>query len=137
MDIDKGFKKIIENIELLSRVEIEVGIFDSEIAEYAIYNEEGAEHIPKRSFFASTFDENDGWKKPVEFVHDLVLQGKDPLKSAAKFVGELAVNDIKNKISSNIEPPNSESTKKRKKSSRTLIDTGAMRNAVKYKINVK
>lgn len=143
MDIDKGFKKIIKNIELLSNIEIEVGIFDPEIAEYAIYNEEGTRNkdgsvdIPKRSFFESTYEQNDGWKKPIEFVHSRVLQGEDPIRSASKFVGEVAVKDIKNKISSNIQPPNAVSTIKRKGSSRTLIDTGAMRNAVTYRINIK
>ena len=136
-DTDNGFKKTISNIEKQSRIEAKIGIIDPSIAEYAFYNEEGTEDIPQRSFLASTFDDNKGWSGNIEFVRNRVLEGEDPMRAMSKFVCEIAVNDIKKKISSNIQPPNAKSTIKRKGSSRTLIDTGAMRNAVTYEISIK
>ena len=44
------------------------------------------------------------------------------------------IGDVKLTISNNMPPPNSEKTIKKKGSSKTLIDTGAMRNAVSYRV---
>ncbi len=141
-DNDKGFKKIIENIEKYSRLEAKIGIVDPNIAEYAFYNEEGTADIPKRSFLASTFDDNKGWSGNIEYVRKLVLTGEEPIHAFSKFVCEIAVKDIKEKISSNIQPPNAESTVMRKTKGKggkttTLIDTGDMRNAVTFEISLK
>lgn len=133
---DKGFKKIIDNLEKLSRTELVVGIFEGslnrngeEIAPYAIRNEFGY-GVPQRSFMRSTYDDKNGWKKGVEEVYDKVIEGNN-VESAVGILGEIVTNDIKQKISDNIPPPNSPETINKKGSSRTLIDTGAMRQAVK------
>jgi hypothetical protein len=139
MDIDKGLKKLVANLKKLEKTELQVGIFDSEIAECAAYNEYGTtsklgnKHIPARPFMAMSFNEKDGWKKEIDDTIDAISWGEDTMRIIA-MLGEIAVNDIKLKISDNIPPPNAESTKKQKGSDRTLIDTGAMRNAVTYKI---
>lgn len=139
MDIDKGLKKIVANLRSLEKTELQVGIFNEAIAEYAAYNEYGTVsklgnlHIPARPFMAMSFNEKDGWKKEIDDAIDAISCGEDAMRIVA-MLGEIAVNDIKLKISDNIPPPNAESTIKQKGSDKTLIDTGAMRNAVTYRI---
>ena len=133
MDIDKGYEKIIENLQKLAKVELKVGIIDPAIAGYAMKNEFG-DGVPERSFMRSTVRDKDGWWQAIEKACDLVLQGED-VRQAVGLVGEIAVNDIKLKISDNVPPPNAPSTIKKKGSSRTLIDSGAMRQSVTYEVN--
>ena len=142
MDVDKGFNKIIENLKKLKNTELQVGIFDAAIAEYAAYNEYGTIsslgnlHIPARPFMQLAFNEKDGWKHEIDNVVTSVSKGKDAT-TMISILGEIATNDIKLKITDNIPPPNDPATIKRKKSSSTLIDTGAMRQSITYKLVAK
>jgi hypothetical protein len=139
---DKGFNKIIENLERLARTELTVGIFEGsvnrdgiEIAPYAYRNEFGL-GVPQRSFMRSTYEEKNGWKNVIEQVYDEVIQGRS-VESAVGMLGEIVTNDIKTKISNNIPPPNAIETVRRKGSSKTLIDTGAMRQSVRPVITTR
>jgi len=139
---DKGFNKIIENLERLARTELTVGIFEGsvnrdgiEIAPYAYRNEFGL-GVPQRSFMRSTYEEKNGWKNGIEQVYDEVIQGRS-VESAVGMLGEIVTNDIKTKISNNIPPPNAIETVHRKGSSKTLIDTGAMRQSVRPVITTR
>lgn len=139
---DKGFSKIIENLEKLARTELTVGIFEGslnkdgeKIAPYAIRNEFGF-GVPQRSFMRSTYEEKNGWKKGIEEVYDKIMNC-DSVESAVGILGEIVTNDIKEKISNNIPPPNSPATVYKKGSSRTLIDTGAMRQSVRPVITTR
>jgi hypothetical protein len=139
---DKGFNKIIENLERLARIELTVGIFEGsvnrdgiEIAPYAYRNEFGL-GVPQRSFMRSTYEEKNGWKNGIEQVYDEVIQGRS-VESAVGMLGEIVTNDIKTKISNNIPPPNAIETVRRKGSSKTLIDTGAMRQSVRPVITTR
>jgi len=139
---DKGFNKIIENLERLARTELTVGIFEGsvnrdgiEIAPYAYRNEFGL-GVPQRSFMRSTYEEKNGWKNGIEQVYDEVIQGRS-VESAVGMLGEIVTNDIKTKISNNIPPPNAIETVRRKGSSKTLIDTGAMRQSVRPVITTR
>jgi hypothetical protein len=139
---DKGFNKIIENLERLARTELTVGIFEGsvnrdgiEIAPYAYRNEFGL-GVPQRSFMRSTYEEKNGWKNGINQVYDEVIQGRS-VESAVGMLGEIVTNDIKTKISNNIPPPNAIETVRRKGSSKTLIDTGAMRQSVRPVITTR
>jgi len=139
---DKGFNKIIENLERLARTELTVGIFEGsvnrdgiEIAPYAYRNEFGL-GVPQRSFMRSTYEEKNGWKNGIEQVYDEVIQGRS-VESAVGMLGEIVTNDIKTKISNNIPPPNAIETVRRKGSSKTLIDTGAMRQSIRPVITTR
>jgi hypothetical protein len=139
---DKGFNKIIENLERLARTELTVGIFEGsvnrdgiEIAPYAYRNEFGL-GVPQRSFMRSTYEEKNGWKNGIDQVYDEVIQGRS-VESAVGMLGEIVTNDIKTKISNNIPPPNAIETVRRKGSSKTLIDTGAMRQSVRPVITTR
>lgn len=140
-DIDKGFKEAIKKLQVLAGKTLQVGILSDAgvnektgtlIAEYAYYNEYGTKDIPARSFIRSTCDEQS--KKWDAMVDQMKF---DPSYSVERLLGTLGTQmagDIRDKIGSNVPPPLSPATIKRKKSSKTLIDTGVMRKSIKYKI---
>ena len=66
-DRDLGWKKIKQELEVASRLEVAVGLLQGDkngdgvqIAEYAAYNEFGTDTIPSRPFMRTAFDENRG-----------------------------------------------------------------------------
>lgn len=103
----------------------------------ASVNEFGTEdgHVPQRSFIRSTIDER---RNQIAEVQQRALgrmvDGQFDAKQAAGVIGQWVENAIKKKITDLDEPPNEESTKKRKGSSNPLIDTGQMRAAVTHVI---
>lgn len=141
-DKDKGFKDFAKIARELNKKSLKLGIFSDAgknretgqyISEYASYNEHGTKKIPKRPFLSTTFDEHkDEW---LNDASKLLASTDMNAKQIVRTVGEKAVGQIKETISSNIDPRNAASTIAKKKSSRTLIDTGAMRAAVSYKVS--
>lgn len=144
-DTDKGFLAIKKALLSLKKKEIKVGILEGAgknaktgtlIVDYAIANEYGTSKIPERSFMRSTYDEKQQeWNKTLDKIVSSVVEGNiNDIEQKINFVGVQMVNDIKEKIDSNIPPLLAETTIKRKGSSRTLIDTGIMRASITYKI---
>lgn len=144
-DKDLGYKDIIKQLKSLKNKSIEAGVLSNAgdnqetgtlIAEYAYYNEYGTKHIPARPFMSMTFDEqNSNWVKSLDSILEkLVNNNNVDIEKSISLVGEQVVNDIKEKITSNIPPALKTSTIKRKKSSKTLIDTGNMRDSINFKI---
>lgn len=144
-DIDKGFRGFDKFLKELSKKSLKAGIFSDAgvnpetggyIADYAQLNEFGTSKIPARPFLRTTADEQEAkWQSQMDKIVTLAISNQEQdVDVLLGRVGELVVNDIKEKISSNMPPPNAEATKARKKSSQTLIDTGAMRASVTYKI---
>lgn len=145
--IDKGgasLEKIKKALLALSRKEIQVGILSdagvneesgTAVVDYAIANEFGVGNIPERSFLRSTFDEQgDKWTGILNKIVDGVVAGNTDIQNKIEQAGVVMVGDVKEKILSNIPPANSERTKARKKSNRTLIDTGTMLKSINYKV---
>jgi hypothetical protein len=124
------------------------GTGSASLAEIAIWNELGTEwgvdqvapggnpvHIPARPFIGSTADEKQReWKDTVARVNRLVLAGKIDNDTASEILGQQMQADIQQKIVDLRDPPNAEATIKKKKSDNPLIDTGAMKDAVKYEV---
>jgi hypothetical protein len=143
-DRDFGFSEILKRLKALKNKQLHVGILEGSgdnedgqlIAGYAYSNEYGTEHIPARSFMRSTFDEkNADWNKALNGVVEQVASGESiDVQRAVGLVGEQVASDIKDKISSNVPPPLKEATRVKKKSSKTLVDTGIMRNSINFKI---
>lgn len=144
-DTDKGFLAIKKALLSLKKKEIKVGIHEGAgenaktgtlIVDYATANEYGTSKIPERSFMRSTYDEKQQeWNKAIEKIVDSVVEGGvGNIEQKISLVGEQVVNDIKEKISSNVPPPLSEATIRRKGSSKTLIDTGIMKTSITYKV---
>ena len=138
-DRDLGLKKFIRQLQVAKVTEVVVGVQQGadndgqQIAEYAAYNEFGTESIPDRSFMRSAFDENLAeLKQDMDTQYGRVQAGQITVRTALGLVGLRHQDQIKNKIDTNIPPPNSPVTIAKKGSSHTLIDTGAMKNSIHY-----
>lgn len=144
IDRDLGWKKLRAELERAKVSEVVVGILEGEvndgqsIAEYAAYNEFGTENIPERSFMRSTFDERlTGLKIIMGQQFAKVKRGEKTVHQALSYIGLKHQDQIKDKIGSNMPPPNAPATIEAKGSSKTLIDTGAMKNSVHYLVRGK
>jgi len=143
-DIDKGWRNLVASVPGLNKAEVKVGIQsdagvgedETPIVEYAFYNEFGTDDgIPPRPFIRDTSDENRAkWNRIVDAALNSVLTKGTSLDRALSIVGEVAEKDIKKGITSGNWTPNSAATIARKGSSKPLIDTGAMRSAVRYEV---
>jgi len=148
VDNDKGMEKIRKELAALSKLSIKVGIIEgtkgnngASIAEYAAYNEYGVPgkkkkwDIPPRPFIRG-FVENRATEinaTQEKLVHQ-VAEGKMSAKTAIKRLGQFAQDGIKRYIMDGDFEPNADITIRRKKSSRPLIDTGTMRNSIRYEV---
>lgn len=139
-DNDKGWRKIQAEFKRARSMEVAVGVLEgsvdgegASIAEYATYNEFGTGDIPARPFMAMSFDEN-----KAQIDSDFIKQGKAmaagriTTQHALTVIGQKQADRIKNTITGrDITPRLAASTVSAKKgSTKTLVDTGAMVNAV-------
>lgn len=106
------------------------------IAQIAEIHEYGL-GVPQRSWLRGFLDEND---KQIRAVRSKLWRQLVELKidseTAASRLGAWLVGGIKKRIAARIPPPNAESTIARKGSSTPLIDTGQLRSAINYRIEV-
>ena len=148
-DIDKGYKKIIQSIKDLGVNGINVGISKDKtnhegvsIAQYAYWNEVGVESkdgkgwkIPPRPFMRGWADSNkENIKQTMQSVAQAVSSGKIEAETAVERIGQYCQDGIKSYIRRGDFTPNSPATIEKKGSSRPLIDTGTMRNSIRYEI---
>ena len=142
-DIDRGWNNIVRELEKAKGMEVAVGILEGSqnegesIAEYATYNEFGTDDIPSRPFMATSFDENvaeinSDFKRQA----DAMVQGKRTANEALTVIGQKHAGRIQTTITGrNFLPRLAPSTVAAKKgSTKTLVDTGAMANAVHISI---
>lgn len=143
IDRNLGWQEILRELAELKKIGVKVGITEgnhisesgANIAEYAAYNEEGTEDIPSRPFIRSWVDNNrEQINKVMDSAFNSVVSGKRTAEDAMKRIGEFGASGIKKNIVSGGFEPNNPSTVKRKGSSKPLIDTGTMRNAVSYEV---
>lgn len=126
------------------RAFVTVGIHEGErsmegtnIAEYATYNEYGTGNIPSRPFMRTAFDEN------VAVIQRDMARAVDTAKKGGSVYNELSVVGMKHqqRIQRTIKgrdflPKLADSTIRAKKgSTKTLIDSGAMVNSIKYVVH--
>jgi hypothetical protein len=148
-DSDLGWKAIKRELERAKGREVAVGILQgsvdgdgTSIAEYAAYNEFGTddefgnENIHSRPFMAMSFDEN---KADIEadFTRQgkAMVEGKRTANEALTIIGQNHAGRIQTTITGrDILPKLADSTIKAKGSTKTLVDTGAMANAVQISI---
>jgi len=147
-DIDRGWKKhgLTLRRQALGGPHVLVGVQGPEataahaeseltVAEVASYHEFGRGNNPERSFIRETFD-----IKRLEMGMALrplasqVVAGKMTARRALEIIGMKAQSDIQGRIEEGIDPPLKESTIKRKKSSKPLIDTGQLKNSITYEV---
>ncbi|MFF5994277.1 hypothetical protein AAGS61_05920 [Lysinibacillus sp. KU-BSD001] len=138
--------RVLQSIRELKNYGIEVGVFGSDDAFYAmiagvhefgvtIRKESGSIVIPERSFLRSTFDEkNREWATFAKRQLPNLLEGRIDAQTLCERLGARMVADIQEKITDLDTPPNAPSTIKQKKSSNPLIDTGGLRRRVTYRV---
>lgn len=142
-DTDKGLKHFMREMREAERAFVTVGIHEGErsmeganIAEYAAANEYGTENIPSRPAFRVSFDEN------VEAIKNDMKRAADSAKSGGSVVAALGAVGLKHqtRIQRTIKgrdflPKLAQSTIDRKGSSKTLIDSAAMVNSIRYVVH--
>lgn len=148
-DTDRGWKKIVASVNGAARA-AHVGIQGDEAAqsrlaeggsisnvELAVTHEFGVPEIgiPERSFIRSTFDDNEHtYARMLAQGGKKILAGEMNQDQVVGLIGEKMVSDMKQKINEGIDPPNTLMTQLLKGSSTPLIDTGAMKGAITYKV---
>lgn len=102
------------------------------IGDIAAWMEFGTQTVPQRSFIRGWFDERQEFiASTLRTQFQQVLDGKRPIEQAAERAALALEGDVKQRILENIPPPLSPVTIKRKGSSLALVDTGALRNAIR------
>ena len=142
MDKDLGMRKIMAEFRKAKKSELVVGVLegskDSEgfnIAEYAAANEYGTDKIPQRPAIGTAFDENK--QKYIRAMTKIVKSmGGETFARMVTQLGLLAEKDIQKTITGrDFLPKLSEQTiKKKKGSTKTLVDSGAYVNSIKHLI---
>lgn len=143
-DIDKGLKHFIREMQAADRAFVTVGVHQGErsmdgadIAEYAAYNEYGTENIPSRPFMRTAFDENvSAIKSDMGKVIERCKSGGS-VAQELRMVGEKHQQRIQRTIKGrDFLPKLAQSTIDAKKgSTKTLIDSGAMVNSIRYVVH--
>ena len=93
-------------------------------------------NIPQRSWIRSTFDDNAALAAFSVKIVAALLNGKIELDRALDMIGAFAATEIKKNVTQgeHIAPPLQPETIRRKKSTRPLVDTGRMINAVTWEV---
>lgn len=92
--------------------------------------------IPERPFLANAMRDNRGkYSSSMQTAARAIVAGQYDTRTALSRLGILAQGDIQKEITTLSSPPNSPVTIARKGSSNPLIDTGAMRQTVTWKID--
>lgn len=141
--IDRGWFKILRQMVTAARKEVVVGLLagkvDSEgasIADYAAYNEYGTESIPARPFMSTSFDQNIN-KISADFNNQSkkLITGTVSANTALTIIGQKQAQRVQSTITNGNFAKLSPKTVARKKgSTKPLVDTGAMVNAVQISI---
>lgn len=144
-DTDRGWDNLVSRFVALNGFSVTVGIHQEDdfqpgvgasVLEYATFNEFGTRTIPERSFLRATATEQaESWGKLSGALMGRVVDGKILPRTAMELLGARAQSDVRRKITTLKDPPNSAATIERKGSSNPLIDTATMRQLITYNVN--
>lgn len=137
-DTDKGWDAVRKTIDRARERDVKVGVQSEsggELVNVATWNEYGTHTIPARSFVRAAIDQGaaDIGKHAAE-LGGQVLDGKLSTETALGRLGLSAARKIQEQIRSNVPPPNAPSTVRAKGSSKTLINTGQLRQSIRHKV---
>ena len=127
------------------KVGFPMGAVDGEELQKAVWQEFGTAGgasgggwggpIPERPFFRNAMRENrDRYRRLLASDGRKILLGEMMMTTTLNRLGLVAQGDVQESIASNTPPPLSPVTIERKGSTKTLIDTGAMRQSVTYEV---
>lgn len=146
-DRDLGWKKIKQELEVASRLEVAVGLLQGDknddgvqIAEYAAYNEFGTDTIPSRPFMRTAFDENRGdIQADIDRQSARLASGQVSARAALTIIGQKHASRIQNTITGRDFLPrlSPETVRRKKGSEKTLVDTGALVASIKISVRNK
>lgn len=106
------------------------------VVEIATIHEFGAANVPQRSFIRRTFIEKEAeLKKMMAVLSRAIVLGRMKPEQALNVLGQWGAAEVKKRITgSPIPPPLAASTIAAKGSTRPLVDTAQMLNAIAYEI---
>lgn len=107
------------------------------MVDLAMVHEYGSKdgRIPARSFIRSTCDTHqNSHLKLIAKLQGQIIDGKLDFKQALHLFGEVVSKQMIQAINAGIEPKLCESTIKRKKSSKPLIDTGRLKGSITHEV---
>ncbi len=142
---DKGLTKLRRTLKKLSGVKIKVGFLDEQTATIAAFNEFGAfnvrakRFVGPRPFIRSTITiKADEIKKGQALVMKGVYEGRFTAKAAAEAMGDFIRRLILDRIDTATQwaIPLEAFTVEEKGHSRPLVDTGAMRDALRVEVTL-
>ena len=114
----------------------DAGSYDNgaSVVDVGMWNEFGTPDIPERSFLRSTIAENRAkYQREFQKAYLEAIRGGMNLRAAAGFIGNVARDDIKNKIESISSPGNAPSTIAKKGFDNPLIETRKLWGSIKWK----
>ena len=156
-DIDRGWRRIVEEMRQLSRSYTKVGLPEngnvaaptnlgdalergrapvvemSELVIIGAVHEYGSRRVPMRSFLRSATDEN---RVRIEQLKgtmvDKIYTDSASVRQALSVVGEFLTTKVKAKIVAIKTPPLSLATIRRKGSTNPLVDTGQLTQSIQH-----
>ena len=150
---DRKWQELKRRLPGISKTAVTVGVQSdagadqdgTPLAARAAYNEFGTRGgasgggwggpVPARPFLGSTVDdERAKWGRAADVAISQALAGARTFEDGLGILGTMAQQDVQQKIVTLSSPPNSATTVDLKGSSNPLIDTGAMRKAIRYKV---
>lgn len=141
--LNKGLEKEQALMKKLEKASVKVGIQSDagkhkesgvDVVDIAVWNEFGTARTPSRPFIRQCFADNEqSVTQHLGRILSVVAQGGNLDMELAK-VGQWYQDRQKNTLKSYPWTPNAPSTRKRKKSSKPLIDTSQLINSIRYKV---
>ena len=139
-DDDDDFERLLGQFEGGDFDAVDIGVLSDEdelLRVYASANEFGTRdgHIPERSFIRSAIDMNAPQiNRRADEVWAQIMDGAITMNAGLGRMGEFIQRLITTRITELKMPPNAESTIARKGSSNPLIDTGRMRQSIRWQL---
>ena len=139
-DDDDDFERLLGQFEGGDFDAVDIGVLSDEdelLRVYASANEFGTRdgHIPERSFIRSAIDMNAPQiNRRADEVWAQIMDGAITMNAGLGLMGEFIQRLITTRITELKMPPNAESTIARKGSSNPLIDTGRMRQSIRWQL---
>jgi hypothetical protein len=142
--VEEALKALAKKLEGATRVLVGVpegaGVYEDglTIATIAAVNNFGSADgkIPPRPFLAPAIEKGAPvYQRLAEVMIPKVLAGEMDMTMLLEQMGQLAEGHVKQEITDLDTPPNAQSTIDRKGSSSPLIDTGALRQSIRYVID--
>lgn len=150
---DRKWQELKRAIPAVKRMAVTVGIQSdagasqdgTPLAAIGAYNEFGTRGgasgggwggpVPARPFLGSTADkQREKWGRLGDVAISEALAGSMDFKDGLAILGTVAQEDVQETILTLDSPPNSVTTIELKGSSNPLIDTGAMRQSIRYEV---